>query len=361
MAIFNGVDYNLEYRSKKDEAWYTCGVVLEDGKQLRVKFRDFIQSYFDEVYSIANFLTHHEIEQFLKRFRPVSELIEYNECSRVIEGMKVCAMYKGADEVLYFDAIVDAVHHKEHTPEKCLCTYLLFWQHGHGEGNMTATTLEDIYLIMHGAIHPKIAEFTNLVKQQLEGVSLQSQASFSVNVFGSVGCSSHVGSSAAQTYVFPSSLAETYARGAIMVDSSIKLKRVYEFINNPNHFITSFSGRPWVIVEDSFKTGTLNTNLQSLQPKYENCTKNELKIVRLGTEEYRKSKQLKDLYLEFRNHLKGLVQRCCKGARVVLYFCEVEACASRFMGQANAEHGAVQTLDLVSFIWCEGIAVSFAI
>lgn len=47
----------------------------------------------------------------------------------------------------------------------------------------------------------------------------------------------------AQTYVFPSMLAETYARGAIVVDSRTKLKRICEFINNPNHFITSFSGR----------------------------------------------------------------------------------------------------------------------
>lgn len=47
----------------------------------------------------------------------------------------------------------------------------------------------------------------------------------------------------AQAYVFPSSLAETYARGAILVDSRAKLKRIYEFINNPNHFIVSSSGR----------------------------------------------------------------------------------------------------------------------
>ncbi|XP_076935070.1 uncharacterized protein LOC143601571 [Bidens hawaiensis] len=114
----------------------------------------------------------------------------------------------------------------------------------------------------------------------------------------------------AQTCVLPSLLLETYARGAIMVDSKTKLKRICDFINNPNHFITSFSGRPWVIAEVDLRSGVFNTNLQSLQPKYESYSRqNELKIVRLGTEEFRKAKELKDLYMAFHNHQKGLVQR----------------------------------------------------
>lgn len=95
-----------------------------------------------------------------------------------------------------------------------------------------------------------------------------------------------------------------------MVDSRTNLKRICEFINNPNQFIVSSSGRPWIIAEDKLRTGTFNTNLQSLQPKYENYnTKTELKIVRLGTNEYNKAKKLKALYMEFRGHLNGLVKR----------------------------------------------------
>ncbi|KAK9075524.1 hypothetical protein SSX86_003848 [Deinandra increscens subsp. villosa] len=360
MANFNGVDFNLEYRSR-DDAWYTCGVVLEDGKQLRVKFQDFIESHFDEVFSIADLSTHHEIEQLIRKFRPVSVPLEDNECSKVIEGMKVCAIYRRGEEVLYFDAIVDDVHYIEHTPEKCLCTYLLFWQNGPGKGNITATTLEDICLIMDGAIHPKVSDFVNFAKQKLKissneksdksqesgNVGHSSRGRFSAGRersfpelsdqdrdLGGVNQTDHHHyvmlenleidlcpllmmdfiqehtSIAAQAFVFPSLLAETYARGAIMVDSITKLRRIYDFINNPNHFITSFSGRPWVIAEDKLRSGTLNINLQSFQPKHENYSTNrELKVVRSGTEEYRKSKQLKDLYLELRNHIKGLVQR----------------------------------------------------
>ena len=35
----------------------------------------------------------------------------------------------------------------------------------------------------------------------------------------------------------------------------------------------------------------------------------KLKVVRLGTEEYERAKKSKDLYMEFRNHVNGLVKR----------------------------------------------------
>ncbi|XP_076884279.1 protein SAWADEE HOMEODOMAIN HOMOLOG 2-like isoform X2 [Bidens hawaiensis] len=183
MANPDGVDYNLDYRWKADDAWYTCAAILEHGSRLRIKFKDTVQSYFDEIYSVADFNTHREIEQFLSRFRTVSEPVEDNECSRVLEGMKICAIYRNKDEALYYDATVDAVQYVEHTPDKCICSYLLCWQHGPGEGTLTETSIEDMCFIVHGNIHPDIAEFANLVKQQLKGAnSVQSQASFSVHV-----------------------------------------------------------------------------------------------------------------------------------------------------------------------------------
>ena len=41
------------------------------------------------------------------------------------------------------------------------------------------------------------------------------------------------------TFVFPSLSSETYARGAVIVDTRQKLKMIHEFITNPNHFIVS--------------------------------------------------------------------------------------------------------------------------
>ncbi|XP_023752139.1 uncharacterized protein LOC111900488 [Lactuca sativa] len=372
--IFDGLDF----RSKKDDAWYACGVVL-DGKKLRVKFKDFVESFHDEVFSIADFSTHREIEQFLLRFRPTSMPIEENECSKVIEGMMVSATYTRDGLVRFFDAIVDAVNYKEHTPGKCICTYLLFWQHGPAEGNITAASIDDICLIMSGAIDPRVTEFAKLVREKLRGASSQSsftskapflskktssnQTLIKLQEFSGDGDSRNGGSSegrekfkiqlndqdrdmggvkdtgfhhyiilenleknlspvlmtefihehtsiTAQAYVFLSLSAETYARGALVLNSKSKLKRIYEFINNPNHFIVSSSGRPWVIAEDMLRNGTFNINLQSLQLKCKNQnTESKLIIVRLGTDEYMRAKQLKEIYMEFRDHVNILVEK----------------------------------------------------
>ncbi|KVI10598.1 hypothetical protein Ccrd_010987 [Cynara cardunculus var. scolymus] len=383
MAISGDADADvsnyLEYRSKKDEAWYTSAVVLEDGKQLRVKFRDFVHSYYDEVFSVADFSTKSELQEFLHRFRRLSEPIEDNECSRVIADMMVCATYKGDGSVRFFDAIVDSramtmrkapwsgwgtntftstakcstgwkktvvspsasdgaflVHYKEHTPEKCLCTYLLVWQHGPEEGNITATSIEDICLIMPGAVDPKVTDFAKIVKEKLGLVykrpflSRKTSSNETLDELqarrggfypplsdhdrdlGGVketGCHHYIilenlekdlspssmmeflhvqTSITPQAFLFPSLSAETYARGAVVVDSRPKLKRIYEFLSNPNHFIVSSSGRPWVIAEAVLRTGTFDTNLQSCQPL------------------------------------------CCKGAKDVLYFGEIDGIKHNF-------------------------------
>ncbi|KAL8238053.1 hypothetical protein R6Q59_019134 [Mikania micrantha] len=378
MSTSGDVNYNLEYRSQKDDAWYSCGVVLEHGNRLCVKFKDFVQSFDDEIFNVSDFSTDDDIGAFCRRFRPESVPIDDNECSRVTEGFMVCAAYTGDTQLRYFDAVVDAVCYKEHTPKKCLCTYLLFWQHGPEEGNITAANFDDIYLIKSDPVDPTVENFTKLITEQVKQASseltlipknplLSRKTSSNENItesqeFGRAGYNSRVGFSAgkerfcpelsdqdrdlggvkgssshhyiilenlekdlcpllmmdfiqeqtlitAQAYIFPSLSAETYARGAIMVDSKTKLKRIYEFINNPNHFIVSSTGKPWVIAEDKLRTGSFNTSLLSFQPKYENYnSQNHLKVVLLGTKEHKKAKQLKDLYLEFRNHLNGLVQ-----------------------------------------------------
>ncbi|KVI03164.1 hypothetical protein Ccrd_018541 [Cynara cardunculus var. scolymus] len=59
------------------------------------------------------------------------------------------------------------VHYKKHTPEKCLCTYLLVWQHGPEKGNIIATSIKDICLIMLGVVDPKVTDFAKIVKEKL--------------------------------------------------------------------------------------------------------------------------------------------------------------------------------------------------
>ncbi|XP_071701520.1 uncharacterized protein [Rutidosis leptorrhynchoides] len=350
------IDYNIEYRSKNDDAWYLSGIIFENGNRLRVKFKEFPQSYYDEVFSIDDFSNHSDIDEFIGRFRDVSQPIEDNECSKVIQGMTVCAICRGFDgSIRYFDAIVDDVCYKQHTPAKCVCKYSLFWQRGPEKGYITATTLDDIWINTTGAVNPIVTEFAKLVESKLTAVSFQEH--------GGAGNSSHVKLSegkerfcyelsdddrdlgglkdtgchhyiilenlekdlcpilmmqfiheqtsiTGQAYIFPNLSVETYARGVIMVDNISNIKRIYEFINNSNHIITSFSGRPWVIAEETLKTGTFNTNMQNLQPRSKHIyTGRDLMVVRVGTEEYSRAKQLKDLFMEYRNHLNGLARR----------------------------------------------------
>nr|GEV13785.1 putative SAWADEE domain-containing protein [Tanacetum cinerariifolium] len=132
--------FELDYKSIKDDAYYTSGVILEDNnRRLRVKLQDFLDSKFDEVFTVNDFKNIDDVSKFLRRFRPVSVAVEDNECAKVTENMTVCASYHGDDDSLrYFDAIVDTVHYKEHTPEKCICNYVLHWQHGPAVDNLTA-------------------------------------------------------------------------------------------------------------------------------------------------------------------------------------------------------------------------------
>ncbi|KAL2326217.1 hypothetical protein Fmac_025275 [Flemingia macrophylla] len=53
----------------------------------------------------------------------------------------------------------------------------------------------------------------------------------------------------ASVFIFPSLSLEVYTRGAIMLHSEKQFQEMCDFLNNPNYFITSSSGRPWVILE----------------------------------------------------------------------------------------------------------------
>lgn len=47
----------------------------------------------------------------------------------------------------------------------------------------------------------------------------------------------------AEAYVFPSLLAESYTRGAIVLASKRSLEEIYKFLINPDHAIVSSTGR----------------------------------------------------------------------------------------------------------------------
>ncbi|KAL8144813.1 hypothetical protein AgCh_003142 [Apium graveolens] len=114
---------------------------------------------------------------------------------------------------------------------------------------------------------------------------------------------------AAEAYVFPSLLAESYTRGAIVLDSKRSLEEIYEFLINPGHAIISSTGRPWVITEEKMRRGYFKS-VGSLMPKTQTgIVEDKLKLVRVGTEEYRRAAKLKNLFKDFIDHQRQLHER----------------------------------------------------
>lgn len=114
---------------------------------------------------------------------------------------------------------------------------------------------------------------------------------------------------AAEAYVFPSLLAESYTRGAIVLDSKRSLEEIYEFLINPDHAIISSTGRPWVVTEERMRRGYFKT-VGSLMPKSQSgIVEDKLKLVRVGTEEYRRAARLKNLFKDFIDHQRQLHER----------------------------------------------------
>ncbi|XP_031274510.1 uncharacterized protein LOC116132976 [Pistacia vera] len=129
-----------------------------------------------------------------------------------------------------------------------------------------------------------------------------------------------------QAYIFPSLLSELSTRGAIMLDSKKNLEELSNFLSNPDQIIVSSKGRPWVVNKnfsrhDAFRAsiGTFMLNSQKKLKKTNGVVRHELKVVCCGTEEYRRAKELRDLFMEFSCHQERLFKRLAFEERKILH------------------------------------------
>jgi len=101
-------DYDVEFRSLADDAWYSVCTVL-DGEKLTIKYQNFSDDD-DSIFEVKNFKTLEELESLKDRFRPISAQLQDNECHKVVRGVVVCASHSfdGSDNRFY-DAVVDDV------------------------------------------------------------------------------------------------------------------------------------------------------------------------------------------------------------------------------------------------------------
>ncbi|GMP66508.1 hypothetical protein CsSME_00026844 [Camellia sinensis var. sinensis] len=111
--------YDLEFRSTLDDAWYSVRVVLSDDDTLVVKFWNFSEST-DESFGVGDFKTIEAVEEFVRRFRLPSQQLQDSQCSRLVEGIGVCASFTFRDDdIRFYDAVVEAVSF-DFTPELSL-------------------------------------------------------------------------------------------------------------------------------------------------------------------------------------------------------------------------------------------------
>ncbi|XP_077222924.1 SAWADEE protein isoform X2 [Tasmannia lanceolata] len=216
--------------------------------------------------------------------------------------------------------------------EVCKCNFIVLWQHGPNAGTKTSTTIEHICLLQsEDAKNSILDSFLEVSRRKLElnsqsacfisegenSKEMKSRNQLGRSDFngkspdgqGSIGQDTDLGggyfaskylevtgncyfilignlekdlspsiisdfiyqqtSILSQSYVSPSLLSESHTMGAIFVESQEKLAKLVSFLDSPVHLIMSSRGRPWVITEQKWRSGTFGAYFGGLMLKFE--------------------------------------------------------------------------------------------
>lgn len=103
--------YSTEFRNDEDDAWYTVMVTLEEKETLRITYEKFTDEV-DQLFIPSFFDSLEDLQEFEKRFRPLSIQVQDHECRKLVPGVRVCAsQHFIPDDLRFYDAIVEAVSH----------------------------------------------------------------------------------------------------------------------------------------------------------------------------------------------------------------------------------------------------------
>ncbi|CAN6574078.1 unnamed protein product [Malus baccata var. baccata] len=355
----------VEFRSGLDDAWYDVLITNDGCDRLRVKFVGFADDH-DEVYEVNELSSFNDIDEFSRRFRPLSVQVQDTECSQVVKGMLVCASHSiRHGDRRFYDAVVKKVVHEEHQfvkgEEECSCSLILFWRHGPKAGSLTAQSLDTICRVQPrtNKMHPLLNSFLKTAREKIETTLSNISAIPRDIAYDTKTCMSNyrhklsgVGhdtdveevpyimaienlekglsplkivefihqqlSISCQAFVSPSLSSEWYTRGTILLDSRKNVDKLSDFLESTDHIIISASGRPWVMTEkrrahERLRGSIVNSMLISqklLERRTSTC--NELKVASSGTEEYMRAKLLQDLFCEYSNQQRRLHQKLLK-------------------------------------------------
>ncbi|XP_048434216.1 uncharacterized protein LOC125474470 isoform X2 [Pyrus x bretschneideri] len=169
-----GVGMAVEFRSGLDDAWYDVLIANDGCDRLRVKFVGFGDDH-DELYEVSELSSFNDIDEFSRRFRPLSVQVQDTDCSQVVKGMLVCASHSiRRGDRRFYDAVVKKVVHEEHRfvkgEEECSCSFILFWRHGPKAGSLTAQSLDTICRVQPrtNKMHPLLNSFLKTAREKIE-------------------------------------------------------------------------------------------------------------------------------------------------------------------------------------------------
>ncbi|XP_038703996.1 uncharacterized protein LOC120000158 isoform X4 [Tripterygium wilfordii] len=352
------MDYEVEFRSYTDNAWYSVRLVFE-GEKLTVKYRNFSDDQ-DDVFEPGGFNSLEELEEFQGRFRPVSPQLQDSECHKVVKGMVVCAAYTfNPNDVRFYDAIVDEnaqlnpmvssfleiarkkygfVSHMDNpirvssSPLKRKSTFAERLQQGKKCAKRSPSKIHPSKDLPLGFIAKetqdswktgKIGNHYERIEQDADiGGCNRCHVVLINNLDKELSPSTIMEFIHKQTlvsiyaHVLPSSLSETFTSALIVSDCKENLEKLCEFLESPDHIITSARGRPWVVTQKFSWHDACRMSHEKLMFKSQNKIPNriggignELQVVHSGTGKYRTAKELRDLFMEFANHQQQLHKR----------------------------------------------------
>ncbi|XP_031373762.1 uncharacterized protein LOC116188500 isoform X1 [Punica granatum] len=268
---------DIEFRTFDDDAWYSVRLLLlSSGHQLKLMYCH-LSDFYDRVFHAKDFRSLEAIQDFRSRFRPASPQLQDSDCGSVTPGTLVCASHSPRDgDVCFYDAIVEAVERKEHSRYKCLCSFMLLSKHGPSEGKMVMKRIESICVVQPTVrVDPKVASFLEIATKHMNRIMPESNANSGGEACSSLdrkidkcsgkspqdidlgGVRKHymilienlekdLQSSSIEDFlqlhtsmstracIFPCLPSESYARGAIFVDSEKNLKKLYDFLEDPD-------------------------------------------------------------------------------------------------------------------------------
>ncbi|KAI3942202.1 hypothetical protein MKW98_003801 [Papaver atlanticum] len=166
----------LDFRSVQDDAWYTVDkpVYCKPNGTLTVRFIEFPDKDDDEVFSVEDFKTVKELDEFVNRFRPACVQLQDKECYDMRRGSYVCALLEDGDEEhKFYNGVIESIERELHTrkggEEICSCIYVVGWLEGPRENCTQQMGLKRICKLQPGSplFDPALASFVKMARAQL--------------------------------------------------------------------------------------------------------------------------------------------------------------------------------------------------